>query len=172
MELEIVKKSFHVDVVITDGQKSGRVLTVKHTSQNMFIFFDPNKEGLTKHFTDPKDGRIHMTYSLKGRGGGAIHEYWVPEHPSAWGREFRMSDSTTWGPQPREKANETVSFDVRNHIDSKPDKLTVVAMALEPAQAETTLKELSGIVDILLQRLVESGDGRWLAIVIYATKQR
>ncbi len=163
------KKRVEIGVNITDGQKVGRVLTVKRTAQNMFIIFG-YKGGIHKHFTYPPNGCIHMTtYSNKDKR--PYHEFWVPnEDPYAYGVEFRASDPSTWGDEPRENADETVCFDIRSHVGAgKRDVLTVVAMVLKRGMIEP-LHAFSSL-DVLLCHVTKHIDDRRLAIVVYTTKE-
>lgn len=165
-----MKKSFHVDVIITDGSKRGVVLTVKRTSRNKWILFDrfDCEGGLPQHLTCPKNGRIHVTYSHKG--SEPCHEFWARyDAPLVVATEFRVSDPSTWGSESRRKLDETVCFDIRSHIGDKRDVLTVAATLLEPGKLELS-DVFSDHFDVLLLRVIKDIDDCWLAIAIYATK--
>jgi len=163
------KKTFQLDVIITDGQKVGRVFTVRRTSQGMFVFPDL-KGGITKHLTFPPDGCIHMTYTPKGLE--PHHEFWVPsEFPHAYGVEFRVSDPNTWGHEPRKKADETVCYDIRSYVGGgKRDKVTVLASVLEQGMEEP-LGAFSS-KDVLVWHVIKYIDDRRLVIIFYTEKEQ
>lgn len=162
-----MKKSFHVDVIITDGSRRGVVLTVKRTGRGNVSIFDrfDRESTLSPHLTIPKNGRIHET--LTPSGANSDHTFW-PDYdaPLIVCTEFRVSDPGTWGRQPRARADERIWFDVRSHVAAgKPDILTAAA-ALPEAGESDPLQAFSNLGDVLQHRVIEHIGQRPLAIAI------